>query len=76
MFAQPSYGVAYGLLLVPAVVVIYGERRALGIGIAAMLPVLLGLAYAPGAGLVTMFAGMAARPVRYRGLASLDSRSE
>jgi hypothetical protein len=76
MFAQPSYGVAYGLLLVPAVVLIYRERQALGIGIAAMLPALLGLTYAPVAGLVTMLAGMAARLARYAPPADLDSLQE
>jgi hypothetical protein len=60
MFAQPSYGVAYGLLLVPAVVIIYRERQALGITLAAALPALLWLTYAPVAGLVTLLAGMAA----------------
>jgi hypothetical protein len=73
MFAQPSYGVAYGLLLVPAVVLIYRERQALGIGLAAVLPLLLGLGYAPLAGLVTMLAGTATRPARYGRPANLDS---
>jgi hypothetical protein len=73
MLAQPSYGVAYGLLLVPAVVVIYRERQALGIGLAAGLPLLLGLAYAPVAGLVTMLAGLASG--RRGGAAPLSSGS-
>jgi hypothetical protein len=73
MFAQPSYGVGYGLLLIPAVVLIYRQRQALGIGLAATLPLLLGLVSGPVAGLVTMLAGIAARPARYGRPADPDS---
>ena len=60
LLAQPSYGVAYGLLLLPAVVYLWRRNQIIAVTLASGLPLLLGLSYAPLAGVITSAAGLLA----------------
>ena len=60
MLAQPAYGVGYGMLLLPAVVYLWRTKPIVGVVLASVLPLLIGLSYAPLAGVITSIAGFVA----------------
>jgi hypothetical protein len=63
MLAQPAYGVGYGMLLLPAIVYLWRTRPIVAVILASGLPLLIGLSYAPLAGVIMCVAGFfAGRP--------------
>jgi hypothetical protein len=58
MLAQPSYGVAYGLLLLPAVIWFWRRRPVIGLALATVLPAFLAIASAPLAGAIVSLLGV------------------
>ena len=57
MFAQPAYGVGYGMLLLPAVIYFWRTKPIVAVVLAAVLPLVIGLTWAPLAGVITSIAG-------------------